>query len=86
MGDAVLHDHRQVVLVLQDRDVLHRIAAHQQQVGEIALLDQASSSPIAISSPPTLVAATALRSGVAEQPDEVLEIARVGARGVQAKP
>jgi hypothetical protein len=33
VGDAVLHDHRQIVLVLQDPDVLYRVAAHQEEVG-----------------------------------------------------
>ena len=33
---AVLHDHQQIVAVLQDAHVLGRVAVHQQQIGEIA--------------------------------------------------
>ena len=41
MQAAVLHDHQQRVLVLQELDVGERIAVDEQQIGQVAGLDLA---------------------------------------------
>ena len=42
---AILHHREQTFWIAQDREVRHRVAIDQQQVGQVAFLDLARSSP-----------------------------------------
>ena len=75
---AVLHDHGEIVPGLHQRDVLHRVAAHQQQVGEVAFLHLAELARHAHQlRADRRGAAQRVGRRIAEPAHEMLDIARV---------
>ena len=86
MKPAVLHDGEQVVLILKQRDVAGRVAAHQQQIREISGLDATEFLLHAHDLPAGLVAAIERFDGCESQvPDEQFQVARIASVGIEGK-